>query len=101
MNDLVSLIGVLVGGGGIGAVIVAYIRKPVTKAEGREVEVRGELQIIGAATQIVGELREELRRLSLRVEALERENINLRSENARLLQNQIQLEEELKHLQGG
>ncbi len=68
------------GGSGLTAVISYWSLRKKNLADARSVEIKGELQVVGAATELVEVLREDLKRLHERVRELEDKNKELREE---------------------
>ena len=79
-----KVIGAALSGGTITAAVTAILLRRKHAAEGREIEVKGELQIVDGAVDVVKLLREELDRITERVEGLELQNVELTSQIRKL-----------------
>ena len=97
----------IIGGGGVTGVLTALLTKRKHSAEGRSLEVKGELQIVSAATEVVEMLKEDLKDIRKRLDELERENRELKKkvgvlkiENKRLSERCENLEKENERLRG-
>lgn len=100
-------------GGGVAAVALTLVAKRrLFRAQGRSVEVRGELQIVDAAKGIMDELRTELHRqadshraeidrITARLTRIEAENVGLERENHELRARCTSLEDQLRAIRSG
>jgi predicted RNase H-like nuclease (RuvC/YqgF family) len=89
--ETVKIIIALVSGGGLAGVLTAWFTKRKLSAEGRNLEVRGELQIVEAAQGLIGTsqdmlvaLRADVDRLLKRIRELETGMTSLGDENRKL-----------------
>lgn len=97
-NQFSTIVGSLAGGGALTAFFAWLSNRRKNSASGRSVEIRGELQIVDSAITLVTTLREDLARLSARVETVENRNRklegkieSLENENAALEQKVLSL----------
>lgn len=93
-----TILGAFIGGGGITAILNVITSRRVKRAEARKIEVSGELQIVDAATGLVTLLRDEITKLSSRVNDLESDKKELRKEIAELHRDNESLREEMQLL---
>lgn len=111
MSDIaIAIISGVLSGGGLSGILHVVSRRRLTAAQGRSLEVRGELQLVGGAMDMVEQLRTEVRRqaqghrdeiekLKERLSRLEQENEALEAENQQLRARCTSLEEKIRALQ--
>ena len=89
-----KVIGAALSGGTITAAVTAILLRRKHAAEGREIEVKGELQIVDGAVDVVKLLREGLElqhvELTSQIRKLEKENKSLK-DRCRALENENEL----------
>lgn len=102
----IAVLATIIGGGGLAGLVSALISKRKVKAESRNLEIKGELAIVGAANELVTMLKEEVSRLQERmthneesIRALREENHRLRHEVSELKAENFRLRERLKQVE--
>lgn len=80
LETVITIGASLIGGGGIAGVIGVWLSRKKKHAEGRSIEIKGELQIVDSALKVAETLREDLIRLTARVSELETRNDTLQAE---------------------
>lgn len=97
-NQVYTIAAALLSGGGLATILAYVANRRKNNAVGRSVEIKGELQIVDSAVALVTTMREDIQRLSARLEQLELRNQRL---DARIegLENENQtLEERVRDL---
>lgn len=97
-GQISTIAGSLVGGGAITAFFGWLSNRRKNAANGRSVEIRGELQIVDSAITLVATLREDLTRLSARVEQVENRNRKLEGKIESLENENAALEQKVSSL---
>ena len=95
LGELLPLIGGIGGLGGVAAVAATIWQRKRMQGEGREVEVRAELQIVDTAEKLLDRLQERVDRLEEQQRELQEENRRLRESERQLLHRVRDLEVEL------
>ena len=80
----INIAAAVLGGGSLAALLQTWLNRKRPRAEVRSLEVKGELQIVDAATEMVSVLREEVKRLSAKQLEQQKQIDGLRQENATL-----------------
>lgn len=110
MIEIAPIAAGFLGGGGLVGILHIITRRRILTAQSRSVEVRGELQLVGGAMDLVEQLRIEVRRqadshqaeiesLKSRLSRLETENHTLEQENRELRARCTSLEQQIHALQ--
>jgi predicted RNase H-like nuclease (RuvC/YqgF family) len=97
-NQIITIVGSILGGGTITAFFGWLSNRRNNAATGRSVEIKGELQIVDSAITLVATLREDLKRLSERIEHVENRNRNLESTIEGLENENVALEKKVLSL---
>lgn len=94
-----SLMWGMLGGGTLSALLAAWLARRKIQALGRSIEVRGELQVVDAAVKVARQLREDLERVTHRVESVEERNRELEALVSSLRRDNLNLQVRLKQLE--
>lgn len=81
MNEnFYAMVAAVLGSGTLATIVTSIVSRKKTRAQGRSLEVHGELQIVDSAVKVVESLRIDFDRLREEVDAVKRENLMLRAE---------------------
>lgn len=97
-NQVYTIAAALLSGGGLATILAYVANRRKNNAVGRSVEIKGELQIVDSAVALVTTMREDIQRLSTRLEQLELRNQRLDERVRDLTQTNSSLSEQVAHL---
>lgn len=91
-ESVVATLAGVIGAGGLTAIFMAFINRRKTNAEGRNIEIEGELRIANAAAGLVELQKKEIERLLGRIEIQEKKITELYGKQDELCAANMELE---------
>lgn len=96
--DLTAVAVAALTGGSLTGLVSTYLSRKKIKAEGDNVQIRGQLEVVSTANELVVTLREEMDRLSSRVASMDSRIVELHEENLDLRREVTKIRKENEEL---